>query len=314
MNKTQVCALLLVAFGVLLPPSSHASEKKVRGCLKVNNGSYSVYDYDDSNTYVLQGDTAKLDALGGKEIEASGEDTPVKAGLHRLQLNHYKQIGDCKAALNSLVRPGDRNKNHSEPVVPIAGKTGIAADAIPVTTTASVGQTTPAADVNRSKIKSPPAPQAGAPPVPEQTMQNPNAANRYAIAADRAEVGRSEGTLGTGNESGGNVCQSNGNVRPAVVVRMQDNSYSPQRVTITAGQAVEWQNSTADPHSVTFDPSHAINGKDVALPMNAQPFNSGEIPGSDKCVHTFEVPGTYRYFCTQHEGDGMVGEVIVRPK
>ena len=28
--------------------------------------------------------------------------------------------------------------------------------------------------------------------------------------------------------------------------------------------------------------------------------------------HTFKVPGTYRYYCTLHEGNGMVGEVIVR--
>jgi plastocyanin len=307
------CVALLL-FCLMISLSSQAADKKVRGCLKVENGSYSVYDGDDSNTYLLQGNTARLNALGGKEIEASGEDKPVKAGVHRLQVKDYKQIGNCTAALNSLVRPSDRNTKQGEPVVPIAGKTGVVADSIAVTTTASVGQTTPPVDVNRSKIKNPPASAAGAPPVPEQIMQNPDAANRNAIAADRAEVGRSEGTLGASNQIGGDVCQSNGNVHPAAVVRMQNDSYLPQRVTITAGQAVEWRNTTTSPHTVTLDPSHAINGKDVAFPANAQPFNSGEIPGSDKCVHTFDVPGTYRYFCTQHEGDGMVGEVVVRPK
>ena len=312
MKKIQGCGFL-VLFSLLLPPLGHAREKKIRGCLTISNGSYSVYDSDDSNTYLLQGDTAKLKHLGGKEIEASGDDTPVKAGFHRLNLTEYKPTGDCKAALNSLVRPGDRNKPGEQPV-PITGKTGIVADAVPVTTTASVGQTTPPAEVDKSKIQSPRPAKPGAPPVAEQTMQNPSAADRYAVAAERAEIGAGNGTLGVTGTAGEATQASSSNRRPAVVVRMDQNSYSPATVTIAAGQTVVWKNMTMEPHSVTLDPQHAIDQKDVMLPAAAMPFDSGNLPTSARYQHTFSVPGTYRYFCTQHEGDGMVGEVIVRPK
>lgn len=31
-------------------------------------------------------------------------------------------------------------------------------------------------------------------------------------------------------------------------------------------------------------------------------------------THTFRTVGTFRYLCTPHNGDGMIGEVVVTPR
>ena len=53
--------------------------------------------------------------------------------------------------------------------------------------------------------------------------------------------------------------------------------------------------------------------KDVTLPAGATAFSSGNIPAGQIFTHVFEKPGTYRYICTHHEGDGMLGTVVVAP-
>ncbi len=55
-----------------------------------------------------------------------------------------------------------------------------------------------------------------------------------------------------------------------------------------------------------------LGGGDVALPVGAKPFNSGNLKPGQAYRHTFTVPGRYRYFCVPHEGAGMIGEVVVR--
>ena len=90
--------------------------------------------------------------------------------------------------------------------------------------------------------------------------------------------------------------------------------YAPPAVTIYAGQTVEWRNQSPFHHTVTNDPADAERARDAALPAGAQPFNSGYIDPGQVFRHTFTVPGTYRYFCDPHEGQGMVGTIYVRPR
>ncbi len=98
----------------------------------------------------------------------------------------------------------------------------------------------------------------------------------------------------------------------ARIVHMDGEEFQPSKLTIDVGQTVEWKNSSGDPHTVTVVPDKALVPADVALPKNAQPFDSGTIPAGMTFSHTFTTPGTYRYYCTLHEGNGMVGEVIVK--
>lgn len=99
----------------------------------------------------------------------------------------------------------------------------------------------------------------------------------------------------------------------AAVVDMGFESFSPDSVTIRAGQTVEWRNTSLITHTVTDDPKRAEAPADAGLPAGAQPFDSGDIPAGKVYLRRFPVAGTYRYFCTHHESDGMVGTIVVAP-
>jgi plastocyanin len=90
-------------------------------------------------------------------------------------------------------------------------------------------------------------------------------------------------------------------------------AFSPQRVTIKAGETIEWKNTSSMTHTVTDDPSRARRAMDAQRPQGVQPFDSGRLAPGGTYTYTFKVPGIYRYFCEPHAIDGMVGQVIVTP-
>ena len=99
---------------------------------------------------------------------------------------------------------------------------------------------------------------------------------------------------------------------PAAVVSMTNTmKYTPDTARVEVGQTVRWENSSAVMHTVTADPEEAFKDKSVALPDGASTFNSGNLAPKETFEHTFEVAGTYRYFCIPHEAAGMTGTVIV---
>jgi len=101
---------------------------------------------------------------------------------------------------------------------------------------------------------------------------------------------------------------------PAAVVDMAFGfKFRPAEVRIRAGQSVEWRNRSFASHTVTFDPSKAGDPSLVSLPAGVEPFGSEEIASGQTWRHTFEKPGTYRYVCIPHHGEGMTGTVIVAP-
>ena len=97
----------------------------------------------------------------------------------------------------------------------------------------------------------------------------------------------------------------------AATVTMADQKFEPRKVTIRAGQAVQWKNTSKQPQSVTADHGLAKEKGSVSLPKGAKPFNSGNMKPGATYTHTFTVAGTYKYFSTDQEKNGMVGEVIV---
>ncbi|MDE2228294.1 MAG: hypothetical protein KGL11_04545 [Alphaproteobacteria bacterium] len=98
----------------------------------------------------------------------------------------------------------------------------------------------------------------------------------------------------------------------AAVVDMGFESFTPSTVTIKTGQLLEWRNTSPITHSVSFEPQAAANPGDAALPPGVQPFASGDIAAGNVFLHAFAAHGTYRYFCTHHEGAGMIGTVVVQ--
>lgn len=88
--------------------------------------------------------------------------------------------------------------------------------------------------------------------------------------------------------------------------------YASETVRIRRGQTVRWRNTSQLVHTVTADPSRALNPEEsVRLPRGAVPFDSGDLAPGEVFQHTFDTPGEYRYFCIPHEAAGMVATVIV---
>ena len=100
---------------------------------------------------------------------------------------------------------------------------------------------------------------------------------------------------------------------PAVTIKMSDTppKFLPEKVTIKAGQTVEWINTAQTLHSVDADPTMVQDAKDVVLPMGAKPFDSGFMGPGAKFDYTFTTPGVYKYTCVPHEKDGMMGTIEV---
>ena len=313
--------LAVLASATLLLPfsaaqaSNNQQAKIFTGCLTSGNGLL-LLKQDASHSYALHGHTEELNRYLDHIIQVQG--TPEKPDDKKvigaaLRVESYKVSGECKLGLKSLSRESSSWKKSGEPAVPVAGKTGGTATAVPLTSNRSVGETTPPSYVERNRIPSPPPPQPGQPPVAEDIGQNPSSADRIAVAAQRAEIGTHNGTVGVPAQPGtGTRASQQASVRPAAVVQMDGEEFQPGKVTIAPGQAVEWKNNTGDPHTVTLVPDRAVLAGDAALPANAHPFDSGTISAGMSFIHIFTVPGTYRYYCTLHEGNGMVGEVIVK--
>jgi len=99
----------------------------------------------------------------------------------------------------------------------------------------------------------------------------------------------------------------------AATVDMGFASFDPVVVHVHAGQTVEWRNTAFITHNVSDDRSKAMNPDDASVPEGATPFNSGDLEAGQVYSHTFTVAGTYKYFCGHHEGNGMLGTVIVDP-
>ena len=99
---------------------------------------------------------------------------------------------------------------------------------------------------------------------------------------------------------------------PLVEVTMTDGlTYAPATVRIEKGATVVWRNTSSVPHTVTADPRKARKPTSVRLPAGAKPFDSGNIAAGGSYRRTFDVAGTYRYFCIPHELQGMIGTVVV---
>jgi plastocyanin len=77
-------------------------------------------------------------------------------------------------------------------------------------------------------------------------------------------------------------------------VKIDNFSFGPAAITVTAGTTVTWTNHDDIPHTVV---SHD------------RLFKSKVLDTDDKFSYTFNKPGTYPYFCSVHPK--MTGKVVV---
>jgi len=84
--------------------------------------------------------------------------------------------------------------------------------------------------------------------------------------------------------------------------------FTPAVVWIEPGTTVTWE-SEGTTHTVTA--YHTELDKPHRVPEDAAAFDSRDLQPGQTYEHTFETPGVYNYYCTPHEGLGMVGVVVV---
>jgi len=120
------------------------------------------------------------------------------------------------------------------------------------------------------------------------------------------------GNLGTGGAGSG----------PDPDVGMTTNAFEPETYEVTVGETVVWENTSSRAHTVTaydsglpegaaFFASGGYDDEDAAREAWDEELGGGMDPGVT-FEHTFEVAGSYPYFCIPHERDGMVGTIEVQ--
>jgi plastocyanin len=97
-----------------------------------------------------------------------------------------------------------------------------------------------------------------------------------------------------------------------VTVEMTDRDrFSPGTVEVPRGTTVVWVNRGRFEHTTTSDPDLAAVPGHAVLPVGAASWDSGPLVRGATWDQTFDVPGTYVYFCQAHEMDGMLGSITV---
>ena len=71
-------------------------------------------------------------------------------------------------------------------------------------------------------------------------------------------------------------------------------SFAPAMAAVAAGSTVTWTNRDDVPHNIV---------------STDQKFKSPVLDTDEQFSHTFDAPGTYKYFCSIHPK--MTGQVVV---
>lgn len=98
----------------------------------------------------------------------------------------------------------------------------------------------------------------------------------------------------------------------STITMTDDNKFSPATLSVAKGTTVTFNNTSQMIHSATDDPTKAANKPDAQLPDGAPPWDSGLLQPGQTWTHTFDVAGTYKFFCVPHETLGMLGTITVQ--
>ena len=79
-----------------------------------------------------------------------------------------------------------------------------------------------------------------------------------------------------------------------IEVKIDNFTFSPERVTVKAGTTVTWVNEDDIPHTIA---------------SSAKLFKSKALDTDDSYAFTFTTPGEYQYFCSLHPH--MTGTIVV---
>lgn len=94
----------------------------------------------------------------------------------------------------------------------------------------------------------------------------------------------------------------------------EDHYFDPIGLFLKAGTTVTFEVQSGI-HTTTAYMSRAPSTSVRRIPENAEGWDSKRIDAvsadDPTFEHTFEVPGTYDYFCRNHKDAGMVGRILV---
>lgn len=125
--------------------------------------------------------------------------------------------------------------------------------------------------------------------------------------ATTVEGGTTEGMVteeGTTTEQDGEATQV------AMITEGDEYYFDPIGLLVEPGDTVEWINE-AGAHSSTAYAEGNGGAEVTRIPEDAEPWNSETLTDEGATFsHTFEVEGTYDYFCIPHKTLGMVGRVV----
>ncbi len=112
------------------------------------------------------------------------------------------------------------------------------------------------------------------------------------------------------------ACSSD--VAPGTVELVAGQRFNPATITIAAGDTITWKVVAKDAHTVTayadaipVDAEYFSSGGTASEEDAREQVASGLLEEGDTYEVTFDVPGTYAYFCIPHESAGMKGTVVV---
>lgn len=103
-------------------------------------------------------------------------------------------------------------------------------------------------------------------------------------------------------------------------IGMSRTEFHPDVYEVSVGDTVVWQNTSEADHTVTAyedlipeDAEYFASGgyESQTAAYEAWDDRGGRLGTRDTFEHTFEVPGSYEYFCIPHEGAEMIGEIVV---
>jgi plastocyanin len=89
-------------------------------------------------------------------------------------------------------------------------------------------------------------------------------------------------------------------------------AFEPAKITIKAGDTIQWVNNKVPPHNVVFDGAkNAAKSADFAKALSHKQLmmNPGQVI---ETTFPADAPaGEYTFYCEPHRGAGMVGKIIV---
>lgn len=117
----------------------------------------------------------------------------------------------------------------------------------------------------------------------------------------------------TGGDGGGSTPTSNPSETNTIAMITDGSEYyfDPIGLFVETGETVTWEIESGT-HSSTAYEEGTGPAAVTRIPDGAEGWDSETLSeGGATFEHTFEVPGTYDYFCIPHKSLGMVGRVVV---